>query len=171
LVAGVSLALVALLVYGVIGAGGSTTLDDAVKAQERPKAPVVELPRLGEGTGSLADYRGKPVMLNVWASWCEPCKKEAPVLERAHQRLKKAGGTVLGVTISDASEDSFAFMRKYGMTFPSLRDTEQKLQDELQTNGGIPETFVIDREGRIVMISRGVVDDDFVERAIAMVAQ
>jgi cytochrome c biogenesis protein CcmG/thiol:disulfide interchange protein DsbE len=172
MVAVASLALVALLVYGVIGAGGSSsTLDDAVRAKERPKAPIVELPRLGEGTGSLADYAGKPVILNVWASWCEPCKEEAPVLERAHRRLQRAGGTVLGVTISDASEDSFAFMREHGMTFPSLRDVDGKLQEKLHTNGGVPETFVVDREGRIVMISRGVVDREFVDRAIGMIAQ
>ena len=163
-----ALALVALLVYGVSGVGGSTTLDDAVKAGKRPEAPVRELPDLGGGTGSLADYAGKPVLLNFWASWCEPCKAEAPILERAHRRLRAEGGAVLGVTVSDQSDDSRAFLKKYGLTFPSLRDVEGALGRDYGTTG-VPETFAIDREGRVAAISRGSVDDAFVDRMLAQV--
>jgi cytochrome c biogenesis protein CcmG, thiol:disulfide interchange protein DsbE len=170
LIVAASVALMALLVYGVVGAGGSTTLDDAVKAGERPEAPAEQLPRLGDGgTASLADYRGRPVLLNFWASWCDPCKEESPLIERAHRRLQRTGGTVLGVTVSDASDDSRAFMRRHGLTFPSLRDVDKKLGEALQTTG-VPETFLIDRDGRIAMISRGAVTDEFVEQALRRVA-
>lgn len=163
-----ALALVALLVYGVLGVGASTTLDDAVKRGERPEAPVRELPSLDGGTASLADYAGKPVLLNFWASWCDPCKEEAPLLERAHRVLQREGGTVLGVTVSDQSDDSRAFMREYDLTFPSLRDVEGTLGRDFGTTG-VPETFAIDREGRIAAISRGLVNQAFVDRALELV--
>ena len=163
-----SLALVALLVYGVVGAGGSTTLDDAVKAGERPAAPDRELPLLAGGTGSLADWRGKPVLVNFWASWCDPCKDEAPLLERAHARLRERGGTVLGVTVLDASEDSRAFMSEYGISFPSLRDVDGDLGEDFGTNG-VPESFAVDGDGRVVAISRGQVSRAWVDEALRLV--
>jgi cytochrome c biogenesis protein CcmG/thiol:disulfide interchange protein DsbE len=117
---------------------------------------------------SLADLRGKPVVLNFWASWCEPCEDEAPALVRAQRRLERAGGTVLGVTVEDARPDSIAFERRFGMEYPSLRDVGGKLADEYASTS-VPETFVIDREGKIVAIQRGSVDDRFLERALAKV--
>jgi cytochrome c biogenesis protein CcmG, thiol:disulfide interchange protein DsbE len=168
LIVAASLALVALLVYGVVGAGESSTLDDAVKAGERPAAPTRALPLLDGGQTSIDDFRGKPVIVNFWASWCGPCKDEAPLLERAHARLEKAGGTVLGVTVSDASDDSRAFMAKYGLSFPSVRDVEGELGEDFDTNG-VPESFAVDREGKIVAISRGQVSQEFVDTALEKV--
>jgi cytochrome c biogenesis protein CcmG/thiol:disulfide interchange protein DsbE len=106
--------------------------------------------------------------VNFWASWCGPCKDEAPLLERAHARLEKAGGTVLGVTVSDASDDSRAFMSKYGLSFPSVRDVEGELGEDFDTNG-VPESFAVDRDGRIVAISRGQVSEEFVDAALEKV--
>ena len=166
----VSAGLVALLVYGVVGAGESTTLDDALKRGERPPAPTRTLPALGGGEGSIADWRGRPLLVNFWASWCDPCKDESPLMERAHRRLRRDGGTVLGVTVSDATADSRAFMHKYGLTFPSLRDVDDELGEELGTTG-VPETFAIDRGGRIVAISRGAVTREFVDDAIERVTR
>ena len=163
-----ALALVALLVYGVVATGSSTTLDDAVKQGERPPAPSRALPLLDGGQGSLAGLRGKPVIVNFWASWCEPCKDEAPMIEAAHKRLRKAGGTVLGVTVSDASGDSRAFMREHGLSFPSLRDVDGELGEDFGTTG-VPETFAVDRAGRVVAVSRGQVDEDFLDAAVTEV--
>jgi len=163
-----ALALVGLLVYGVLAVGESTTLDDAVKRGERPAVPDRTLPRLEGGRGAIADYRGKPVVVNFWASWCDPCKDEAPLVEAAHERLRKAGGTVLGVTVSDASDDSRAFKKEYGLSFPSLRDVDGKLGEDFGTTG-VPETFVVDRQGRITAISRGQVTERFLDRALAEV--
>jgi cytochrome c biogenesis protein CcmG, thiol:disulfide interchange protein DsbE len=160
-----SLALIALLIYGVAGTGESTTIDDAIKSGERPSAPSRPLPALDGGEGSVADWRGKPLIVNFWASWCEPCKAEAPLLERAHRRLRSRGGTVLGVTISDASEKSKEFMREHGLTFPSLRDVDRELAEEYETIS-LPESFAVDRDGRIVAISRGQLNEDFLDDAL-----
>ena len=163
-----AVALVGLLVYGVLSVGASTTLDDAVKRGDRPAAPDRRLPTLDGRQASLSSYRGRPVVLNFWASWCEPCKDEAPAIEAAHRRLKKAGGTVLGVTVSDASPDSKAFMKKYGLTFPSLRDVDGELAEDFDATG-VPETFVIDRRGRITALSRGQVKEGFLDQAVTEV--
>ncbi len=165
---GLGVALVALLVYGLLGVGQSRTLDDAVARGDRPAAPALAQPTTDGRRMSLADLRGKPVVLNFWASWCEPCEDEAPALVRAQRRLERAGGTVLGVTVEDARPDSIAFERRFGMEYPSLRDVGGKLADEYASTS-VPETFVIDREGKIVAIQRGSVDDRFLERALAKV--
>src|SRR3954469_3741889 len=95
-------ALIGLLAYGVAGTGADTTLDDAVRSGERVDPPTAPLQVLGgKGTGSRADYKGKVVRVNVWASWCEPCRDELPLLEKAHKRLDARGGTVLGIDVQE----------------------------------------------------------------------
>lgn len=165
----IAAALVGLLAYGLVAAGDDTTLDDAVKRGERPTAPGASIARPlldGSGSAKLADYRGKVVVLNFWASWCEPCLAEAPVLERAQQRLEKAGaGTVLGATYQDATKDSQDFERENGLSYPSIRDVDTELYEEFGGTG-IPETFVIDGEGRVVALARGQVKQDFIDDAL-----
>jgi cytochrome c biogenesis protein CcmG, thiol:disulfide interchange protein DsbE len=162
-------ALVGLLVYGVVKGGDNTSLDDAVKSGKFPAAPGSTLQRpllQGSGSRSLADYRGQVVVLNFWASWCEPCKAEAKVLQHAQQRLTRAhAGTVLGATYEDATDDSLGFERSQHLTYPSVRDTETKLAEKYGTNK-LPETFVIDRQGRVIAISRGQISEQFLNRAI-----
>src|ERR1051325_6587528 len=113
----IAAALVGLLVYGVAQRADNRTLDEAVAKGQRPVAPSRTLPVLGAGgERSLANFRGKPVILNFWASWCDPCRIEAPLLEQAQHRLAAHGGTVLGVTYRDASPDSQKFVRKFDLT-------------------------------------------------------
>src|SRR5688572_18566114 len=89
-VIGVLVALVALLAYGLVQQEPDRSVDRALEAGEREPAPELELPTLdGEGTGALADYRGKVVVLNFWASWCGPCKEESPLLQRWHERIQR----------------------------------------------------------------------------------
>jgi cytochrome c biogenesis protein CcmG/thiol:disulfide interchange protein DsbE len=159
-------ALLALLVYAVAQNGSSHSIDDALARGERPTAPSVALPRLGApGKSSLAAYRGRVVVLNFWASWCDPCKSESPLLERWHRRIAPQGGTVLGIDEQDVESDATAFARRYGLTYPSLRDGPGARQKEFGVTG-VPETLVIDRRGRIASTDRGPVDDAFFRQRV-----
>ena len=163
-----ALSLVGLLAYGLVARAEDDSIEQAVATGEFPMAPSSELPLLGgSGTQSVAGLRGKVVVLNFWASWCKPCEAEAPVLERAHEKLQRSGaGTVLGVTYDDSTPASMKFVRDNGMSFPSVRDVGTKLARRYGTNN-IPETFVIDRRGRIVDVFRGQIDQAFIDRALA----
>ncbi len=150
-------ALVALLTYGVASVGTDTSLDEALAEGQRVEAPVRDLPVLGsEATGSLADHAGKVVVLNVWASWCPPCVDEMPMLQRTHEEIEPRGGMVLGIDTQDATDKALAFLRENDITFSSLRDRDREYGRELGVSG-YPETFLIDREGRITALRRGPV--------------
>ena len=159
-------ALFALLAYGVLEGGDESGIDEAIADGRRPEAPSLTLPRLdGPGEASLGDYRGKVVVLNFWASWCAPCRDEAPLLERWHRRISARGGTVLGVDALDATDDAREFVRRFGITYPNVRDVSG---ERLRPFGiaAYPETFVIDRRGRIAALVRGPVTDEFLGREI-----
>jgi cytochrome c biogenesis protein CcmG/thiol:disulfide interchange protein DsbE len=156
-------ALVALLTYGVASTGPDTSIDEQLAAGERVEAPVRDLPRLGaEGTGSLADHQGKVVVLNVWASWCPPCASEMPLLQRTHERIASRGGLVLGIDTQDAQEEALKFLRDNRIDFPSLRDRDREYGRELGVSG-YPETFLIDRKGRIAARERGPIDQAWLD--------
>jgi cytochrome c biogenesis protein CcmG, thiol:disulfide interchange protein DsbE len=162
--------LIALLIYGVSAQSASRTLDELVARKQYPMAPNAThtLPVLGgSGRSSLASLRGKVVVLNFWASWCEPCQLEAPLLERAQRNLERHNATVLGVTYLDASPDSEGFVRRYHLSYTNLRDNTGTFAHSYGTDQ-LPESFVINRQGRIVAISRGEIDEAFLNRAVAL---
>ena len=158
-------ALLALLAYGVFAGSEGSEIDEALAQGERPPAPAIELPGLDGKQGSLEDYRGQVVVLNFWASWCDPCREESPLLERFHEDLRQRGGTVVGVDVRDLSDDAREFVREYDLSYPMLRDKDGH---GIETFGVVqyPETFVIDRAGRITAVRRGPVDERFMRTEV-----
>jgi cytochrome c biogenesis protein CcmG/thiol:disulfide interchange protein DsbE len=168
LVSVAAVALVGLLVFGVAGQGTDSSIDAALAHGGRPAAPHASevLPNLGAaGATSLADLRGKVVVLNVFASWCDPCKAEAPVLEQAQRQIAGHDATVLGVTYLDNTSDSRAFMRAEHITYPVVRDVSGSFVRSFGTTG-VPETFVIDRQGRIAAVRRFQLDTRWLDQTL-----
>jgi peroxiredoxin len=115
------------------------------------RAPAFSLPRLeGNGSLSLASLRGKTVVLNFFASWCSPCKREAPDLESLWQRYRSQGVVVLGVDSGDTRSSVRSFLSAHGVTYPIVFDPAEKLAYGPYALPGMPVTYVLDRQGRIV---------------------
>ena len=113
-------------------------------------APDFMLPTLRGNSVKLSDYRGKVVFLNIWATWCPPCREEMPSMEALYQRLKGREFEMLAVSIDRKGEEVVGpFVEKYGLTFPALLDSDNKTY-MLYGLTGIPETFIIDRNGVII---------------------
>jgi cytochrome c biogenesis protein CcmG/thiol:disulfide interchange protein DsbE len=142
--------LVALLGWRVAQQEEGRNLSGALEAGKRPAAPHFTLPTLeGDGTISLADYRGKAVVLNFWASWCGPCKTEAPLFQSAWERYRSRGLVVLGIDAQDFRSDAQRFVERYGLTYPIAHDRNGSTLGRFGLTG-FPETWFVGRDGRLV---------------------
>jgi cytochrome c biogenesis protein CcmG/thiol:disulfide interchange protein DsbE len=159
-------ALLALLVWKVVHDERSDVPGQLAEGKT-PVAPAFRLPRLDrEGELSLAALRGKAVVLNFWASWCKPCEEEAPLLEQAWRRYRSRGLVVVGIDAQDFAGDARRFARKNGMSYPLVRDGPGRTVTDYGVTG-FPETFFVNRRGRLVgeRIS-GAVDEERLRRNI-----
>jgi cytochrome c biogenesis protein CcmG/thiol:disulfide interchange protein DsbE len=142
--------LVVLLGWKVTEQAEGRGLDDALERGERPQPPALVFDSLdGDGEIRLSDYRGQAVVLNFWASWCEPCKDEAPLLEETWQRYRDEGLVVLGVDAQDFRTDARRFADRYGMTYPIAFDGHGSSLGRFGVTG-FPETWFLGRDGRLV---------------------
>ena len=175
-----AVAFVALLAYGLTTKATNSTIDDALSRGGLVAAPGFTLSSLAEGRDagdawakaasdgdvSLSELRGTPLVLNFWASWCDPCRAEAKVLERAWK--EQSGGDVLflGLDAQDAREDARDFISQFGLTFPHVRDPGNDTQREWGVTG-LPETYFIAADGTVVGHVIGTVDDGQLRDGIA----
>jgi cytochrome c biogenesis protein CcmG/thiol:disulfide interchange protein DsbE len=152
-------AVIGLLAFGLLSKG------EAKIAVGEP-VPDRELPVLGgSGQGSIADYRGRWVLVNLWASWCIPCRQEAPVLDRFAREYRKRGVSVLGIDVQDNSDDALAFLHDYDVRYRQLRSIGDERSAAFGSTG-VPENFLVDPRGRLALIWRGPVDRSFLEKQV-----
>jgi cytochrome c biogenesis protein CcmG, thiol:disulfide interchange protein DsbE len=168
-------AFLVLLAYGLSSKGTDDRIDQALASGRAATAPSFTLELLARGTlppriersvgGALADnrlslaeLRGVPVVLNLWASWCTPCREEAARLEQGWRSFGPRGVLFLGLDIQDVRDDGESFIRKHGATYPSIREPSRDVANSYGATG-IPETYFIDRRGRVVAHVIGVVSD------------
>ena len=166
--------LLALLTYGVLAQPVDTTIDDALARSQAVAAPGFELevlaPARGKGPASraftsaaadgrvaLEELRGRPVVVNFWASWCEPCREEAPLLQAAWQDARQRGVLFVGLDMQDARGDARAFLREFSITYPNVRDPGEKVARRWRLTG-LPETFFINAKGEVVAHVIGAID-------------
>jgi cytochrome c biogenesis protein CcmG/thiol:disulfide interchange protein DsbE len=152
-------AVIGLLSFGLLSQGSTKiSIGEAV--------PDRALPVLGgSGRGKIADYRGEWVLVNLWASWCPPCRGEAPELERWYREHRGHGVTVLGINVQDNSEDAVAFIDKFTTTYPQLRSVGAD-RTEAFGSTGVPENFLVNPRGKLALIWRRPVDRSFLEDSV-----
>jgi cytochrome c biogenesis protein CcmG, thiol:disulfide interchange protein DsbE len=158
------LAVVGLLGFGLLSKG-STKIEvgEAVPDRALPKLP-------GPGQGSIADHRGEWVLVNLWASWCIPCREEAPVLERFYRRERPHNATVVGINVQDNRDDAVAFLRDHPTTYTQLRSVGDKRSAAFGSTG-VPENFLVTPRGKLALIWRGPFLDDSLlnERVVPLI--
>jgi peroxiredoxin len=149
---------VVLLLAALVGTGWLVR-DRFLPVEVGARAPDFVARDLQGGRVSLGDLRGEVVMLNIWATWCPPCREEMPSMQRLYERLGPEGLRMVAVSIdaapgsTDASGreggDLAAFAKEYGLTFDIWHDPSGEIQRTYRTTG-VPESYVIDRDGTIV---------------------
>jgi len=171
--------LFGLLVWATLSAGKGNSLVARIAAGEAPPAPSFSLEvlwpraetwpvaarrRLADGRLDLRELRGRPIVINFWASWCIPCRDEAPILNasaRAH-----AGEVVfLGFNVQDLKSDALAFSREFETPYVSVRDRGNGTYEDYGLTG-VPETYYLDDGGRIVAHSPGAISRTTLEEGI-----
>ncbi|HTR75561.1 MAG TPA: TlpA disulfide reductase family protein [Solirubrobacterales bacterium] len=155
----VAVAVVALLVFGLLSKGNS-------RIAVGEEAPAPELAKLGEsGKGSLKEYRGKWVLVNFWASWCEPCREEAPALVKFQGEHGGKNFTVVGIDTQDISDDGAKFAEEFGLPYPLLHDGGGDNAHEFGTTG-VPENFLLEPNGKVAWETPGPVDAKVLEEEV-----
>jgi peroxiredoxin len=157
-----ALKLAAVIALVVAGAFGFVMLEEQKGYGLVPgsPAPAFRLQALGGTSVDLASLRGKVVVLNFWATWCPPCVQEMPSLERLYRALGASGLAVVGVAVDDSEADVRAFVARSGITFKVLRDPGATVAAGSYRATGYPETFVLDRQGRILKVFVGPAEWD-----------
>jgi peroxiredoxin len=151
-----SIMIIFLIIIGVGVIVLLQTKDSSFNLSGKPRlgkgvpAPNFTLPGLDGKMVSLADYKGKVVLLNIWATWCPPCVEEMPSMEKLNQELKDEGFEILAASIDvSGAEAVLPFIKKHKLSFSVLTDTKGSIKNLYQTTG-VPESFIIDKEGIIV---------------------
>lgn len=132
-------------------------------------APDFTLPALNENAAKihLADFKGKPVILNFWASWCEPCNQEAPFLQKSWPQLQSQGVVFIGVDGPEKSSDALKFVQQYGVTYSNAKDTIDGATAISYGVTSFPETVFINREGVVVAKWIGPLDKEGLQLEMA----
>jgi cytochrome c biogenesis protein CcmG/thiol:disulfide interchange protein DsbE len=171
---GVVILFIGLLTYGLLSKATNRQIDKSLANGTAAPAPSFELPLLDPGrlpapleqrlkaplagaNLSLAELRGTPFVLNFWASWCAPCREEAPILEQGWRRFGPRGVLFLGLNMQDLTDDARNFIAEFDVSYPTIRDQGNNVAQDYGVTG-VPETYFITARGRVVDHVIGVLD-------------
>jgi peroxiredoxin len=141
----------------------------AVPAQVKYAAPELTLTDTAGTPVSLVDYRGQVILVNLWATWCPPCKEEMPALEAFYRKHKDDGFVIVAINDGDPTADVIQFVKDYGLSFPVWLDPAYIATEQAFKTLNLPSSFVIDRDGTIVLSWVGGINSKNLEKFVAPV--
>jgi cytochrome c biogenesis protein CcmG, thiol:disulfide interchange protein DsbE len=174
---------IALLAYGLTTTSTDSSIDQRLGKNRAAPAPRFSLevlergtlppplarrlsPALADGRLGLGELRGSPFVLNLWASWCTPCREEAPRLQRGWDRLGRSGVVFLGLDMQDIRSDARDFLSEFHLTYPTIRDPGKDVARRYGATG-IPETYFVSSRGEVVGHVIGVVSNGQLATGVA----
>ena len=166
LLLGLGLILIAVSVYFILRGPSPQTDLSVVPARVNFPAPELTLTDIQGISRSLADYRGQVVLVNLWATWCVPCKEEMPVLQTFYEDYRDRGFVVIAINDGDLAADVRVFVNDYELTFPVWLDPTYIATEEAFHTLNLPASFVIDRQGTIQLAWVGRISSKMLEQYV-----
>ena len=143
----------------------------AVPVQVNYVAPELALNDIQGKPNSIRDLRGQVILVNLWATWCPPCKEEMPALESFYRKYKDAGFTIVAVNDGDPTPDVLQFVKDYGLSFPVWLDPTYQATDHVFKTVNLPSSYVINRDGNVVLSWVGGINRKNLEKYIAPIIE
>jgi len=174
IISGVGLILLGVVLYFFLPASQQSATNDpaaatdfsSIPAKVQFDAPALTLSDIGGIQHSLSDYRGQVVLVNLWATWCPPCKAEMPTLQTFYSKYQAAGFTVIAVEDGDPTPDVVAFVKDYELTFPVWLDPTYQATDHAFKTPNLPSSYLIDRNGKVRLAWVGAISEGNLEKYI-----
>ncbi len=164
----IRVAILGVLLLALVFAVYSSLEKDPNAVKVGREAPNFSLEQLNGSPITLADLRGKGVVLNFWGTWCEPCKAEMPALQKQYDAYKDKGLVIIGVNIGESPITIEPFLKQHGVNFPILLDRKSQIT-KLYRIGPIPTTFFIDAEGEVQEIFIGQMNEAMIADKVAKI--
>lgn len=166
LLLGLGLILIAASIYFIVQDTPNQTELSAVPVRVNFASPELTLTDIDGVTHSLADYRGQVVLVNLWATWCPPCKAEMPTLQTFHDKYLDKGFTVIAINDGDPTPDVLQFVDDYELTFPVWLDPTYTATEDAFKTMNLPSSYIIDREGTVRLSWVGEISNKMLEKYV-----
>lgn len=163
---GLGLILIAASTYFILWDEPPQTDFSTVPVKVKYRAPELTLTDTQGRLHSLSDYRGQVVLVNLWATWCIPCKEEMPTLQSFYNKNKDNGFVVIAINDGDPTPDVLQFAKDYGLTFPIWLDPTYIATEQAFKTMNLPSSFVIDRDGRVQLMWVGGISHAMLEKHV-----